>query len=156
MARALMDATSGYRMSLKDVVNGALFDEQHHEMVVVRDVELHSMCEHHMLPFTGRVHIGYIPNGRVLGLSKFARIADMFAKRLQVQERLTQEIADAIVEVLEPRGVAVLVEASHMCMVIRGVEKSASTTATTCFRGSFKDSVEERAQFFQMLGGSRR
>merc|ERR1719436_1133004 len=126
--------TKGYFTRVEDEINGALFTENHDEMVVVRDIDVHSLCEHHMLPFSGKLHVGYIPNGKVIGLSKIARIADVFAQRLQVQERMTNQIADAIVEAVKPKGVAVVLESSHFCMIMRGVQKSGSKTVTSSVR----------------------
>ena len=128
-------------------VDNAIFEEDHHEMVVVKDIEFFSMCEHHMIPFFGKVHIGYIPNSKVLGLSKFARISEHFARRLQVQERLTGQIADAVWKVLKPRGVGVVIEATHLCMAMRGVQKPDSKTTTTSMRGAFKSESSTRKEF---------
>ena len=137
-------------MSVEDVVGDALFDETHENMVMVRDIELYSMCEHHMLPFYGRAHIAYIPNGRIVGLSKLPRIVDVFARRLQVQERLTEQIAEAICDVLEPRGVGVVVEAYHLCMMMRGVQKQNSRTLTSALRGVFRDDQRTRDEFLRL------
>jgi len=153
-AKALLFMTQGYCQRTEDVTNGAIFSEDHDEMVVVRNIDIHSLCEHHMVPFTGRVHIGYIPNGKVIGLSKLARIAEVYSRRLQVQERLTREIADAIVEAVEPLGVAVVVECSHMCMVMRGVQKCGASTTTSSVRGCFKSDSKTRAEFFSIVHGS--
>jgi GTP cyclohydrolase I len=153
-ARALEFLTSGYRQDLDTVVNGAVFESENDEMVVVRDVELYSMCEHHMLPFTGRCHIGYLPNGKVLGLSKFARIADMFARRLQIQENLTREIALAIQKVTGARGVGVVIEARHFCMMMRGVEKQNSTMASSVMLGDFREHQATRSEFLRLIGKS--
>src|SRR5690606_17763938 len=133
--RSLRFLTSGYSLTVTDVVNGALFEAESSEMVVLKAIEFYSLCEHHMLPFFGTVAIGYIPGAKILGLSKFARVVDVFARRLQVQERLTAQIADALEEVLRPQGVAVVIEASHLCMMMRGVEKQGSTTLTSAMRG---------------------
>jgi GTP cyclohydrolase IA len=149
--KALMFMTKGYTQTCEEVTNGAIFSEDHDEMVVVRNIDIHSLCEHHMVPFTGRVHIGYIPNGKVIGLSKLARIAEVYARRLQVQERLTRQIADAIVDAVEPLGVAVVVECSHMCMVMRGVQKVGATTTTSSVRGSFEKNPKTRAEFFSLI-----
>jgi GTP cyclohydrolase I len=151
-AKALEFLTSGYRQDLPTIVNGAVFESENDEMVVVRDIELYSMCEHHMLPFTGRCHIGYLPNGKVLGLSKFARITDMFARRLQIQENLTRQIALAIQEVTGARGVAVVVEARHFCMMMRGVEKQNSTMASSVMLGDFREHQATRSEFLRLIG----
>jgi GTP cyclohydrolase I len=153
-AKALEFLTSGYRQDLSTIVNGAVFESENDEMVVVRDIELYSMCEHHMLPFTGRCHIGYLPNGKVLGLSKFARITDMFARRLQIQENLTREIALAVQEVTGARGVAVVVEARHFCMMMRGVEKQNSTMASSVMLGDFREHQATRSEFLRLIGKS--
>lgn len=153
-AKALLFMTKGYGQTCKEVTNGAIFNENHAEMVVVRNIDIHSLCEHHMVPFTGRVHIGYIPNGKVIGLSKLARIAEVYARRLQVQERLTRQIADAIVDAVQPLGVAVVIECSHMCMVMRGVQKVGASTTTSSVRGIFERNSKTRAEFFSIIHGN--
>ncbi len=142
--------TSGYGASLEQVVNGAVYEETVDEMIAVCDIEMYSLCEHHMLPFVGKAHVAYLPNGRILGLSKLPRIVDMFARRLQVQERLTQQIADAVVHVLEPKGVGVVVEADHFCMRMRGVEKQSSYAVTSCMRGRFRSDPRTRSEFLNL------
>src|SRR5678810_66737 len=154
VATALAWLTRGYEMDVEHVVNGALFDaEGATNMIMVRDIELYSLCEHHMLPFFGRAHIAYIPNGRIVGLSKLPRIVEVYARRLQVQERLTEEIAGAIQRVLEPAGVGVVIEAFHLCMMMRGVEKQNSKTITSAVRGSFRDDARTRAEFLYLAHG---
>jgi GTP cyclohydrolase IA len=151
VAKSLSWLTRGYHEDVHEVVNGALFEEQHESMVLVRDIELYSLCEHHMLPFFGKAHVAYIPNGRILGLSKVPRVVDVFARRLQVQERLSDQIADALMEVLEPQGVGVVIEAQHLCMMMRGVEKQNSTTVTSAVRGVFRDSLITREEFLRLV-----
>jgi GTP cyclohydrolase I len=150
-AKAMMFLTQGYQQSEADIVNGAVFAEGADGLVVVREIEFSSLCEHHLVPFKGRVHIGYIPNGKVLGLSKFVRITNVFARRLQVQERLTKQIADAIAEELAPLGVAVMIESEHLCMVMRGVEKPGSSTVSTCYLGEFKAGRHLQQEFLAHL-----
>lgn len=147
--------TSGYGARLEDLVNGALFTVKFDEMVVVKDIEFFSLCEHHLLPFHGRMHVAYLPTEKVIGLSKIPRIVDMFARRLQVQERLTQEVADAISEAVAPRGVAVMCEASHFCMMMRGVEKQCSTTVTSAMLGAFRSDKATRDEFLSLVGRGR-
>ncbi len=149
--RSLRFLTSGYQANVEDVINGALFEAEGSEMVVVKDIEFYSLCEHHMLPFFGTAHIAYIPDKLILGLSKFARVADVFARRMQVQERMTSQIADALEEVLKPKGLAVVTEASHLCMMMRGVEKQGSSTRTSAMRGAFKDDARTRQEFLEAI-----
>jgi GTP cyclohydrolase I len=154
-AKAMQYLCNGYEKSLDEVVNGALFDSDNDEMVIVRDVELYSLCEHHLLPFIGKAHVAYIPTGKVLGLSKVARIIDMYARRLQIQENLTRQIAEAIQKVTNAAGVAVVIEAQHMCMMMRGVEKQNSVMNTSVMLGAFRNSCNTRQEFLQLIGRSR-
>jgi len=149
--KALRFLTSGYSMNLDGIINGALFDVEYDEMVLVRDIEFYSMCEHHMLPFFGKVHVAYLPKDKVIGLSKIPRIVDMYARRLQVQERLTKEVAEALQDVLKPRGVAVVCQARHFCMMMRGVEKQHSGTTTSAMLGAFRTQKETRDEFLSLL-----
>jgi GTP cyclohydrolase IA len=153
--RSFRFLTSGYRMSADELLNGALFDVAYDEMVIVRDIETFSLCEHHLLPFFGKCHVGYIPNGRVIGLSKIPRLVDMYARRLQVQERLTMQIAETINEKVRPRGVAVVVEAQHLCMIMRGVEKQHSVAVTSSMIGAFKDNQNTRNEFLNLVRDSK-
>lgn len=155
IAAALEFLTSGYRQDLGRVINQALFAQEINNMVIARDIELYSLCEHHMLPFFGRCHIGYVANGRVVGVSKLARLVDMYARRLQIQERLTEQIAHAIMDALKPRGVGVIVEAQHLCMMMRGVEKQNSMMTTSSVLGSFRASVATRSEFLALIGRAR-
>jgi len=150
-ARAFEFLTNGYRQSLDDVVNGAIFESDASEIILVKDIELYSMCEHHLLPFIGRAHVAYIPNGRVIGLSKVARLVDVFARRLQIQENLTVQIADALMKTLHPAGVGIVVEAKHLCMMMRGVEKQNSVMKTSCLLGTFKEDARTRSEFLSLL-----
>ncbi|KAH3665914.1 hypothetical protein OGAPHI_004103 [Ogataea philodendri] len=151
-ARAMLFFTKGYEDNIKDVIKHAVFEEDHDEMVIVKDIDIYSLCEHHLVPFFGKVHIGYIPNKKVLGLSKLARLAEMYARRFQVQERLTKQIAIALSEILQPRGVAVVMEATHMCMVSRGVQKAGAVTSTSCMLGCFRAQQKTRDEFLTLLG----
>ncbi len=151
VAKAMDFLTSGYQTDVEDVVKGAIFTEDCKQMVIVRDIEFYSLCEHHMLPFFGHAHVGYLPKGKVVGLSKIARIVDVFARRLQVQERLTNQVANALMQTLEPHGVAVVMEASHTCMMMRGVQKQNSTTVSSAMQGTFEEDARTRSEFMSFL-----
>jgi GTP cyclohydrolase I len=153
VSKAMGWLTRGYGMTARAAIGDALFEEDHENMVMVRDIELYSMCEHHMLPFFGKAHIAYIPDGRIVGLSKLPRVVEVFARRLQVQERLGEQIADALEEVLQPKGVGVVIEAVHLCMMMRGVEKQGSRTITSSLRGAFRDDAKTRSEFLQLAYG---
>ena len=150
-ARAFDFITQGYRQDLDEIVNAAVFDSDASEIILVKDIELYSLCEHHLLPFIGKAHVAYIPNGKVIGLSKMARIVDVFARRLQIQENLTTQIADALMKCLQPNGVAVVIEAKHLCMMMRGVEKQNSIMKTSCLLGVFKEDARTRSEFLSLL-----
>ena len=150
--RSLRYLTSGYQQNASDLLNGALFDVPYDEMVIVKDIEVFSLCEHHMLPFFGKCHLAYLPDEKIVGLSKIPRLVDMYARRLQVQERLTKEIADTINEKVRPRGVAVVIEAQHLCMIMRGVEKQHSVAVTSAMLGAFKDNQNTRNEFLNLIG----
>jgi GTP cyclohydrolase I len=150
VSKSLRWLTRGYERDARQVIGDALFDECHSNMVMVRDIELYSMCEHHMLPFYGKAHVAYIPNGKIVGLSKLPRVVDVFAQRLQVQERLTEQIAEALCEVLDPLGVGVVIEAYHLCMMMRGVQKQNSKTITSALRGAFRDDSKTRDEFLRL------
>ncbi|HRI48501.1 MAG: GTP cyclohydrolase I FolE [Ignavibacteriaceae bacterium] len=151
VAKAYEFLTSGYSKDIEEVLNNAIFQEKYDEMVLVKDIDFYSMCEHHMLPFYGKVHVAYIPNGKIVGLSKIPRIVDVFARRLQVQERMTQQIADTIEKYLQPKGVAVVSEARHMCMMMRGVEKQNSSATSSAVHGLFKEDARTRNEFFNLI-----
>jgi GTP cyclohydrolase I len=151
VARSLRYFTTGYEQNPKDLMNGALFEVPYDEMVIVKDIEFYSLCEHHLLPFFGRVHVAYIPNGKVIGLSKIPRLVEMFARRLQVQERMTVSIAEAFEDLLEPKGVAVVAEAIHLCMMMRGVRQQNASAITSSIRGEFKNDPKTRAEFMDLL-----
>ena len=154
VAKAYKYLTKGYHQDVDTVINGAIFEEKYDEMVIVKDIDFYSMCEHHLLPFFGKVHVAYIPNGKIVGLSKVPRLVDMFARRLQVQERFTQQIADVLEEKLQPKGVAVVVEGYHMCMMMRGVQKQNSTTTTSAVHGAFR-AEKTRLEFLNLISHSR-
>ena len=151
VAKAWQFLTSGYKQDVKEVLNGAVFKEKYDEMVIVKDIDFFSMCEHHLLPFYGKAHIAYIPNGKILGLSKLPRLVEVFSRRLQVQERMTQQIADTLFKTLEPDGVAVVIEARHLCMMMRGVEKQNSVATTSAMLGSFRDDERTRNEFLKLI-----
>ena len=151
VAKALSFLTEGYRQDPSEILNSALFSTSNDEMVLVRDIEFYSMCEHHMLPIIGRAHVAYIPNGKVVGLSKIPRVVNVFARRLQIQEQMTEQIADAVSQAIEPKGVAVVIQARHMCMEMRGVEKINSTTVTSALRGLFKKDIRTRNEFYDLI-----
>ena len=150
--KSLEFLTSGYRTDIDNVINGALFEESHKNMVLVKQIEVYSLCEHHLLPFFGKVHIGYVPNGKIVGLSKMARIVEVYARRLQVQERLTEQIAQAVWDLIEPVGVGVVIEAQHLCMMMRGVQKQNSKTVTSAMRGTYLDDSMTRTEFLRLCG----
>ena len=154
VAKAYEFLTEGYRQDVEKVLNGAIFNERYSEMVIVKEIDFFSMCEHHMLPFFGRAHIAYIPNGKIVGLSKIPRIVEVFSRRLQVQERLTQQIAQTLFDALNPDGVGVVVEARHMCMMMRGVEKQNSVATTSAMLGTFRDDVKTRGEFLNLIGNN--
>lgn len=154
VAKAYDFLTQGYRQNVDEVINGAIFEEKYDEMVIVKEIDFYSMCEHHMIPFYGKVHVAYIPDGKIVGLSKIPRIVDMFARRLQVQERMTQQIADVLEEKLQPKGVAVVVEGYHMCMMMRGVQKQNSITTTSAVHGAFR-AEKTRLEFLNLISRSR-
>lgn len=154
-AKAMQFLTRGYAQTLEEIINGAVFESENDEMVLVKNIELYSMCEHHLLPFIGKCHIAYLPNNKVLGLSKFARIVDMYARRMQIQESLTREIAQAVQQVTDARGVAVVVEARHLCMMMRGVEKQNSSMTTSVMLGGFRDNPTTRQEFLMLVSDSR-
>ena len=150
-AKALQYLTRGYHQSIEDVVNNAIFESDNDQMILVKDIELYSLCEHHMLPFIGKCHVAYIPTGKVIGLSKIARIVDMYARRLQIQENLTKEIADTLMEAIQPAGVGVIIEAQHLCMMMRGVEKQNSSMTTSMMLGTFLDHDRTRSEFLRLV-----
>ncbi len=156
VAESLAFLTQGYGLSPREIVQDALFEEHHHNMVIVKDIEMYSLCEHHLLPFFGKVHVAYIPDGRILGLSKIARLVEVFARRLQVQERLTEQVAQSLWEVVEPLGVGVVVEAYHLCMMMRGVQKQNSYTITSAVRGAFLEDARTRDEFLRLCQSERR
>lgn len=151
VAKAYRFLTEGYRQTLDEIVHNALFESPGDEMIIVKDIEVFSLCEHHMLPFYGKAHVGYIPNGKVLGVSKVARIVDMYARRLQLQERLTEQVANALQKAVQPKGVGVIMEAQHLCMMMRGVEKQNSVMTTSAMRGAFRERGPTRAEFIDLV-----
>jgi GTP cyclohydrolase IA len=155
MAKAYEFLTAGYNIKIEDVVNNAIFHEKYDEMVLVKEIDFYSLCEHHLLPFYGKVHVAYIPDGKIIGLSKIPRIVDVFARRLQVQERMTQQIADTINQCLSPQGVAVVSEAYHMCMMMRGVEKQNSLASASAVHGTFKEDARTRSEFLNLISKQR-
>lgn len=155
VSEAMQWLTRGYDISVQEVIGDAVFEEQHESMVLVRDIEVYSLCEHHLLPFYGKAHVAYYPDGRIIGLSKIPRVVEIFARRLQVQERLTDQIADALMDVLRPAGVGVVIEAYHLCMMMRGVEKQNSKTVTSALRGMFRDDGKARDEFLRLAHGGR-
>lgn len=154
VAKAWAYLTNGYYQKLENIVKNAIFDYPHQDMIIIKDIEFYSLCEHHMLPFFGKAHIGYIPNGKILGLSKFARIVEMFSRRLQIQERLTNQIAEAINKILNPLGVGVIVVGYHLCMMMRGIEKQNAQTTTSCMLGVFKDNIKTREEFISLINNN--
>jgi GTP cyclohydrolase I len=156
VAEALAFLTSGYKKDVKKELNAAVFNEKYSEMVIVKDIDFFSMCEHHMLPFFGKAHVAYIPNGKIIGLSKIPRIVEVFGRRLQVQERMTQQIADTLYDALNPMGVGIVIEARHMCMMMRGVEKQNSVATTSAMLGVFRDDVKTRQEFLTLIGRTPR
>ena len=151
MQKSLAFLTRGYQQSATEILRGALFDVEYDEMVIVRDIEFYSLCEHHMLPFFGKAHVAYIPKGKVIGLSKVARLVDVFARRLQVQERMTRQVADSIVDAIDPKGVGIILEAQHLCMMMRGVEKQQSMTTTSAMLGAFRNNPQTRNEFLSLI-----
>jgi GTP cyclohydrolase IA len=150
--KSLRWLTRGSGLTVEDAIGDAIFDEDHHNMVIVKDIEMYSLCEHHMLPFYGKVHIAYIPNGKIVGLSKLPRVVEVFARRLQVQERLTEQVASSLMRVLRPQGVGVVIEAAHLCMMMRGVEKQNSKTITSAMKGTFLEDLRTREEFLRLIG----
>jgi GTP cyclohydrolase IA len=155
VARAMKWLTRGRGMSVEEAVGKGIFQEKHESMIVVRDIEIYSLCEHHILPFFGKAHVAYLPDGKILGLSKIPRVVEVFARRLQIQERLTDDIADALMGVLQPQGVGVVIEAYHLCMMMRGVEKQNSRAVTSALRGAFRDDAKTRDEFLRLVNGGR-